>query len=60
MLNMRTTNTLHEHEALCVGDDLGGVKGLLKVGEELLLVASEVWCWARKLLAGTGTLALEG
>ena len=54
------TYSLHEHEALGVGDDLGGVKGLLKVGDELLLVTSEVRGGALELLAGAGTLGLEG
>jgi len=54
------TYSLHEHEALGVGDDLGGVKGLLKVGDELLLVAGEVGLGALELLAGAGALALEG
>lgn len=45
---------------MCVGDDLRGVKSLLKVGEELLLVAGEVWLGASELLAGTSTLTLEG
>lgn len=55
-----TTHGLHEHEALGVGDDLGGVKGLLKVGDELLLVTGEVRSGALELLAGAGTLGLEG
>ena len=38
----------HEHEALRVRHDLGGVEGLLKVVDELLLVALE------RLLLGTG------
>ena len=54
------TYGLHEHEALGVGDDLGGVKGLLKVGDELLLVTGEVRGGALELLAGAGTLGLEG
>ena len=54
------TYSLHEHEALGVGDDLGGVKGLLKVGDELLLVTGEVRGGALELLAGAGTLGLEG
>lgn len=32
---------LDEHEALCVGDDLGGVEGLLEVVDKLLLVTVE-------------------
>ena len=54
------TYGLHEHEALGVGDDLGSVKGLLKVGDELLLVTGEVRGGALELLAGAGTLGLEG
>lgn len=54
------TYGLHEHEALGVGDDLGGVKGLLKVGDELLLVTGEVGGGALELLAGADTLSLEG
>ena len=54
------TYGLHEHEALGVGDDLGGVKGLLKVGDELLLVTGEVRGGALELLAGADTLSLEG
>ena len=38
----------HEHEALRVRHDLGGVEGLLKVVDELLLVALE------RLLGRTG------
>lgn len=50
----------HEHEALSVGDDLGGIQGLLEVVDELLLVTTE-----RLLLrsgndfACTGTLFLD-
>jgi hypothetical protein len=54
------TYGLHEHEALGVRDNLGGVKGLLKVGDELLAVTGEVRGGALELLAGTGTLSLEG
>jgi hypothetical protein len=54
------TYGLHEHEALGVGDDLGGVKGLLKVGDELLAVTGEVGGGALELLASAGTLGLEG
>lgn len=54
------TYGLHKHETLGVGDDLGGVKGLLKVGDELLLVASELRSGALEDLAGAGALGLEG
>jgi len=53
------THLLDQHETLGVGDNLGGVKGLLKVGKELLLVAGEVWRWTGDLLGSTSTLALE-
>ena len=33
---------LHQHEALGVRDDLGGIQSLLKVLEELLLVTLEL------------------
>ena len=53
---------LHEHEALGVGDDLGGVEGLLEIGEELLLVALELGRAADELqlLGRAGALALDG
>ena len=54
------TYVLHEHEALGVRDDLGGVKGLLKVVDELLLVTREVGGGALEELGGTATLLLEG
>ena len=54
------TYVLHEHEALGVRDDLGGVKGLLKVVDELLLVTREVGAGALEELGGTATLLLEG
>lgn len=51
----------HEHEALSVRDDLGGVESLLEVINELLLVATE-WFPLRAGddFAGTGTLLLDG
>jgi hypothetical protein len=53
---------LHEHKALGVQDDLGGVESLLKVLEELLLVALELGRAADKLELGRGgdTLVLDG
>lgn len=53
---------LHEHEALGVGYDLGGVKSLLEVLEELLLVTLELGGSADelKLGRGGGTLVLDG
>lgn len=50
-----------EHEALGVRDDLGGVKGLLELVDELLLVTSELdGLGARQNLGGSDTLLLEG
>lgn len=43
---------LHKHEALGVGDDLGGIEGLLEVLEELLLVTLEGGGTANKLELG--------
>ncbi|KAI6770536.1 hypothetical protein HG530_005165 [Fusarium avenaceum] len=53
---------LHEHEALGVGDDLGSVKSLLEVLEELLLVTLELGGSADELQLGRGggTLVLDG
>ena len=56
---IRLTYLLDEHEALGVGDDLGGVESLLQVLDESLLVAGELGGRARKLGAGTDTLRLE-
>lgn len=51
----------HEHESLGVRDDLGGVKSLLEVVDELLLVALEgVTGRGGNDLAGPDTLLLEG
>ena len=50
----------HEHEALGVGDDLGGIEGLLEVVDELLLVALErLLLGAVNNLAGAYSLGLE-
>jgi len=53
---------LHEHEALSVGDDLGGVESLLEILEELLLVTLELGGSADELKLGGGssTLVLDG
>lgn len=59
-MNQRLTYVLHEHEALGVRDDLGGVKGLLKILDELLLVTREAGLGALEELGGTATLLLEG
>ena len=50
----------HEHEALGVGDDLGGIEGLLEVVDELLLVTLEgLLLGTVDDLAGAHTLGLE-
>ncbi len=51
----------HEHEALGVGYDLGGIESLLEIVNELLLVALEGFL-LRTVddLAGARTLGLEG
>lgn len=54
------TYLLDEHEALGVGDDLGGVQGLLEVIDESLLVTGELGGRAVEKAAGTDTLVLEG
>jgi len=54
------TYVLDEHEALSVGDDLGGIQGLLKVVDESLLVALELGGRATEDGAGAATLILEG
>lgn len=54
---------LHQHEALGVRDDLGGVQGLLKVVEELVLVALKLAAVAAdklKLGRSLPALILEG
>lgn len=51
----------HQHEALGVRDDFGGVESLLEVIDELLLIALEsLLLGARDNLACTGTLTLDG
>ena len=54
------TYVLDEHEALSIGDDLGGIQGLLKVVDESLLVALELGGRATEDGAGAATLILEG
>jgi hypothetical protein len=50
----------HEHEALRIRDDLGGIEGLLQVIDELLLVAPEyLLLWPDNGLASTSTLGLD-
>lgn len=51
---------LDEHEALGVGDDLGGVQGLLEVVDEGLLVTLEDGGGSAEDGAGAATLVLEG
>src|SRR5687767_7424757 len=55
------THLLHKHEALGVGDDLGGIESLLEILEELLLVTLEVVVAANELELGGGlsTLVLD-
>jgi len=57
-----TSSFLHEHEALGVRDNLGGVQSLLEILEELLLVTLELGCSADELKLGGsgGTLVLDG
>jgi hypothetical protein len=53
---------LHQHEALGIRDNLGGVQRLLQILKELLLVALKLVGATNELedLGGTRTLALEG
>lgn len=51
---------MDEHEALGIGDNLGGIEGLLEVIDELLSVSSELRCGSLELSAGTDTFVLEG
>lgn len=55
-----STYVLDEHEALSVGDNLGGIQGLLKVVDESLLVALELGSRATQDSAGAATLILQG
>jgi hypothetical protein len=51
----------HEHKALRIRDNLGGVEGLLQVINKLLLVAAErLLLWSGDNLASTGSLSLDG
>lgn len=53
------SSLLDEHEALGVGDNLGGIKSLLEVVDESLLVTVELGGRATKDGAGTDTVRLE-
>ena len=59
MLGRGKSYVLDEHEALSVGDDLGGVKGLLEVVDESSLVTLELGGRTSKDLAGADTLILD-
>jgi hypothetical protein len=50
----------HQHETLSIRDDLGGVKSLGDIVDELLLVTSELGLGASEDLRGTNTLVLDG
>jgi hypothetical protein len=51
----------HEHEALCIRDNLGSVESLLQVIDKLFLVAVEfLLLWSDDSLASTSTLRLDG
>lgn len=54
------TYVLDQHKALGIGDDLGGIESLLKVRQELLLVALELGSWSFEDLGSTLTLGLDG
>lgn len=49
----------HEHEALGVRDDLGGIEGLGDIVDELLLVASVLGVGSLEDLGGADTLILD-
>ncbi len=50
-----------QHEALSVGDDLGGVEGLANVLHKLRPVALELDLgWSGKVLGGLDTFVLQG
>lgn len=55
-----STYVLHQHETLGVGDDLGGVEGLLEVVDEGLLVTLELGLGAVEEAGCADTLVLEG
>lgn len=50
---------LDEHEALGIGDDLGGIQSLLEVIDEGSLITLELGGGAAENRGGTGTLILE-
>ena len=51
----------HEHEALCIRDDLGGIEGLLQVIDKLFLVTAErLLLRSDNDLTSTGTFGFYG
>jgi len=51
----------HEHKALRIRDNLGGIESLLQVIDKLLLVAMErLLLWSGDNPASTGSLGLDG
>lgn len=51
----------HEHESLCIRNNLGSVESLLQVIDKLFLVTAERFLlWSDDSLAGTSTLRLDG
>lgn len=53
------TYVLDEHESLGIGDNLGGIQGLLQVIDESLLVTGELGGGAAEDLASLDTLILD-
>src|SRR5271156_663102 len=53
------TYMLHQHETLCVGNDLRGIQRLLQVGKELFLVAGEGGRRAGEHLGCPATLVFQ-
>jgi hypothetical protein len=50
----------HEHEALCIRDDLRGIESLFQVIDKLLLVPAEfLFGWSGNDLASTDALGLD-
>lgn len=56
----RATHSLHQHETLGIGDDLGGIEALFKILEEGSLVSCEAWSGTGENLGGTSTLIFDG
>lgn len=54
-----STYSLHQHEALGVGDDLGGIKTLFKILEECSSVTGESRLGTAENLLGTSTFFLD-